>query len=383
MTSTKRRWSKSEKLLLLSPLLILLAWLIAARPSWVMERIFGWPRIIKMPPGTNLRGIALSADGKILAAAGVRDGTDKTGKMGFTKDSGEVHVLDTHSGEIVQKVPASIKRHKNGGWSGFDIYGLALSPDGVLLTRCPNSSVGQLLNLKTGKQIMILPYQFERAVFSSDGKLLAVAHANRITIWDVGSKRIKCVIAAAHKYDLEFSPDGKFLACIKPVTLTVTGTIRKNQNGPMQIWDVATGKLYREFPGESTVALSFSPDGTRLCSVEAGSDSDTSPFFGRIRMCDVKTGRVLWTMEGKEPLQNDVRANDLVFSPNGKIIAFHGQDAGIRLRDVDVGKLLRHLKFPGKHFDSKGVPPALAWSSDGKILASRAKSEVHIWDIKP
>jgi WD40 repeat protein len=381
MASSRRRWNKSEKLLLFSPLLILLAWIVVAPPRWIMERLFGWPRVIKMPTGVILRGIALSADGKIVAAGGYHD-EQKNGQSYVAKDSGDVYLYEARSGQLLLKIPTRQWQGKYG-LRGFDAYGLTLSPDGTLLARCLIGDNLRLFDVNTGKQTAVLPFPSHRTIFSPDGKLLAAVNPATARIWNLAKGRIQRTIKGVHFYDSEFSPNGKLLACIKNVPYKVHGfTFRRN--GPIQIWEVASGRLYREFLGESTIALSFSPDGSRIVSIEWGG-SKHSPFYGRIRMCDVKSGRVLWAIEGQNTTNryNGVSSNDIVFTPDGKMIVQHNHQGTLIWRDAANGQLLRQSKTPTTDYDSLFEPPALAFSSDGRTLVSRAGSEVHIWDIKP
>ncbi|HEY0075132.1 MAG TPA: hypothetical protein VGB77_13625 [Abditibacteriaceae bacterium] len=334
-----------------------------------------------MPTGVILRGIASSADGKIVAAGGFHDQL-QNGQSYAAKDSGDVYLYEARSGQLLLKIPTQQWRGKYG-LLGFDAYGLALSPNGRLLARNLIGDNLRLFDVKAGKQIGVLPFESHRTVFSPDGKLLAAAYGDTVRIWNLAQGKIQRVIKGVNYYDSEFSPNGKLLACIKSVPYKVHRSTAR-RNGPIQIWEVATGKLYREFPGELTIALAFSPDGSRVVSTEKGNSADLLPL-GRIRMCDVKSGRVLWTIAGENTINryNGVISNDIVFSPDGKMIVQHNHQATLTWRDAANGQFLRQSKSPIKDYDSISLPPALAFSSNGRTLVSRAGSEVHIWDIKP
>ncbi len=382
MVNSRRRWSKSEKLLILSPLLIVAAWLIAAQSPWMIERMLGRPRVIKLPAGTVLRGIALSSDGALVAAGGTRQAS-----KGILKGAGDTYLADVLAAQRTRTIVAPQWREKNRGWVGWDTFGLALSPNGRFLTRCSIGSNNYIFDTKTGKQITVLPFAAQRAIFSSDGKYLALATGSEVHIWDVSKSKNIRTFRGTHYNDVEFSSDGKLLACIKSIELTTSRSTYKNYNGPVQIWEIATGKLYQELPGESTIALSFSQDGSRLVSVEQQGNSLIPGFYGRVRMCDVKTGRVLWTIEGKPQKDGSqdetVVSNDVAFSPDGNKIVQHNIRADLTWRDAATGELLKQMKPPGTHFDSCSTPPSMVFSADGKTLVSRAGDEVHIWDIKP
>jgi WD40 repeat protein len=71
----------------------------------------------------------------------------------------------------------------------------------------------------------------------------------------------------------------------------------------------------------------------------------------------------------------------LCFSPSGDRLATAGRDGCVRVWDVGAGKeLLRVTEF-------EGVPRCLAWSADGKRLASghgsaEVPGRVHLWDAE-
>ncbi|MGA9098861.1 MAG: hypothetical protein WB392_08025, partial [Methanotrichaceae archaeon] len=71
---------------------------------------------------------------------------------------------------------------------------------------------------------------------------------------------------------------------------------------------------------------------------------------------------------------HDSYVNQMVLSPNDKILASSSRDGTIRLWDLESGQMLR--KF------SHGLPvDCLAWSDDNTILAS-ATNEVIFWNIE-
>ena len=145
-----------------------------------------------------------------------------------------------------------------------------------------------------------------------------------------------------------FSPDGKLLA---------SGASGKG----IKLWDVETGEVKQTLEGHpyGTDALAFSTDGRMLVS---GSE--------KVRLWDVKTGRLIREMDEKKILVDSLGVQDVAFSPDGKSIASAGDH--LIIWDVDTGE-------PIKQFESGSYVVAL--SPDGKSIASATSDKVKLFDI--
>jgi hypothetical protein len=157
-------------------------------------------------------------------------------------------------------------------------------------------------------------------------------------------------IASAH-----FSPNGKHLA---------TGGGDKM----IRIWDVASAKEVRSFPGPSSFACAvrYSPDGKTLAA--AGYESSAgNPIY----LFDPETGKEISRLDGHA--SGGVRRVE--FTPDGKKLVSGGFDGHVRVWDLADGKELHALKADA------GTVYGIAISFDGKTIASSGRDGLKLWDL--
>ena len=180
-----------------------------------------------------------------------------------------------------------------------------------------------------------------------------------------------------------YSPDGQTVA---------SGSNDKT----IKLWNVNTGNLLQTFEGHSkwVNSVAYSPDGQTLASGSndnsVGEVLASGSFDDTIKLWNVKTGKLLQTLEG-----NSHSVNSVAYSPDGQTLASGGSisyqelirlkyspdlasgsyDQSIKLWDVKTGKLLQTLK------DDSGSVKSVAYSPDGQTLAS-GSSTIKLWDVK-
>ncbi len=197
--------------------------------------------------------------------------------------------------------------------------------------------------------------------FSPDGRLLAAGTALGILhVWDVRSRRLLRAEDEGSGLDtaVSFSPDGKLLA-------------RATLNMTINLWDVATWRQVRVLQQytRQVDSVAFSPDGKVLGA--ATSNHGPTILWG---MGNARQIRTL----GSDPSW----PNTIAFSPDGSTVATGGWDGIVTLSEASSGRTLRTLSWRGN------APPTvlrpidpIAFSPDGRILASSWEAKLKLWDV--
>ena len=154
--------------------------------------------------------------------------------------------------------------------------------------------------------------------------------------------------------DLEFSPDGKWLAA--------GGYAMK-----VKIWDASTGKLIAMLPQRDIVlSLAFSPDGKRL-AVGTANDWNHDP---QARLWDLST----FTPIG-QPMKHNHIVHNVEFSSSGKQLLTASTDFRIRVWDVRTSPSIS-TDMPYVYYHSAAI-----FSPDGSmVLAGNADGGVTGWN---
>jgi RNA polymerase sigma factor (sigma-70 family) len=318
--------------------------------------------------------LALSADGRVLAAGGsngvVRLWDLATGREHFPgrgHDAGLWTLAFSPDGKTLAaggaNEPISLwgvgsgRRLQAGGGKRVETRFVAFSPDGKTLVSADNAVNLYLWDAATGKELRELrgpDCHLLRAHFEGKDLLVAGAHANRIYLWEPGRGRQRSL---AHGRDgdvigasLALSPDGK--------------TAVSNGAGTLRFWDVAAGKEIGAVAGVGHVShFSFSPDGRLLAT---GCVSSTA-----VTLWDVAARKTVGSLHGPP-----MGLATLAFAPDGRAVAAGYLDGRVRLWEVLTRREIRG--FEGH----EGRPGALAFSPDGRVLASAGTdTTVLLWDV--
>jgi WD40 repeat protein len=352
----------------------------------------------------GIRGLAYSPDGKYFAAAcGIR------GTGPGRDERGQLVLWDARNWRVLRKpiFPRAL-------------ISLAFSPDGstlavgssdrsVTLTQVAGGATHTTLHIERG---------FPNALaFSPDGSTLAATDNSGVQLWNAQTGAQTGAFKAPDIttiFSLAFARDGSTLA---------TASLDKqpaNEHFHIRLWNTANGQIREAWPEKSvTYALAASPDGgtlasgaageVRLHAMPSGEAADNAAFASRRRWVRAvswsRDGRLLASASGDEVLLWDARTGALRrtlrghkenaqilalgFSPDGStLVTACGDSSGaeIILWNARSGALLHKLRAPTPSLN------AVAWSPDGKVLATGADAkyvkgvpqheEIDLWNAR-
>jgi WD40 repeat protein len=159
-----------------------------------------------------------------------------------------------------------------------------------------------------------------------------------------------------------YSPDGKRI---------VSGS----QDNTVKVWDANKGQEILSFKGHTSAVDSvvWSPDGKRIVTANRHPFRETT-----VKVWDDVTGQQLLAVKGSGPV---------AYSPDGKYIVsrsgdrtrkgrYVGPDKTLKVWDAQTGQ--ERISLKGHAWDVLSV----AYSPDGKRIASSGAATVRVWDAK-
>jgi WD40 repeat protein len=245
------------------------------------------------------------------------------------------------------------------------ITSIAWSPDGKLLAVAQSGKV----ELRHPDSLQVLgevadqPGKITSVKFSADGKLLLIASGvtglyGQATLWSVPENKVVRVLKGHRDllYAAVLTRDGKILATA-------------SYDRQIILWNAETGEQIQTLKGhnDAIYELAFNPAGTVLAS--ASGDQT-------VKLWQVSTGIRLDTLS--QPLKEQYC---VTFSPDGQFVVAGGVDNRIRVWKLMSDSVPQINPILYSRFAHEGPLVQLAYSNDGKQLASVSEDRtVKLWD---
>jgi WD40 repeat protein len=291
-------------------------------------------RTIQPPSGTIVTSIAWSPDGTEFADSGYT-GNSLTNFVSEVLRASDGAVIASH------QVPDST------------MDSVSWSPNGQYIAGGYDSDV-QIWSASSGSQVNELGYWASGISWSPNDEYLVAYGQEQPTVYGVASgSQISTYTPADGLIDgAAWSPVGN---------LIVSNEV---------IWNGLTGQVVRTYIGgdrDGLTASVWSPSGEEIAST----DGD-----GNIVVWDAATGATIWQSQG------DLDAYSLCWSPNGKYIAWLGED-GAGILDAATGNsdaAFPDADLPVVSLVGPNSPLTISWSPSGQYIATASSTgPVQIW----
>jgi WD40 repeat protein len=338
--------------------------------------------------------VATSADGRLVAATGTDSPTvlwrratfwrphpDAVMDVGFApdgsqlamvSDQGVVRVWDPATGAVTD-----LGRHEGAG------YSVAYAPDGTLATTAEDGTVR--VHPPDGGQPAVLtaaePLQAQEVVFSPDSRLLAVAASasllddqpERVYLWDIVARQPPRILHldGGRAGALAFTADGARLLVATHTSQDGSGEVPARSE--LRVW--RTEGLVEEpaiaLGEEQVIDITVSPDGQTLAITGASRN---------VQLATLQTDQRLLGLDPAGELgDHPANVRQVAFSPDGRTLAtITADEPVIRFWDIGTGALLASLT---SHDPANN---GIAFSPDGRSLASAGPDGfVGLWVVDP
>ncbi len=242
------------------------------------------------------------------------------------------------------------------------VYGVAASPDGKRFASASWDGTARIWDATTGKELAVLdhgtgePAIVTSVAFHPTRDIVATRSRGSVRLWNPTTG------AAVHSWNSpsDFWRDTR-LSFNRDGSLLAAGC----KDCVVRIWDTASHAEVAELRHDDQVRdVVFSPDGKLLATCTENGDR-------LVCLWDVATRSIARTLSGHEKC-----VYSLAFNGDGSIIASGSQDGTARLWDVATGTEIGVLKNRANVY-------GLAFTPDGSRLgAACADNTIRLWDVR-
>ena len=307
--------------------------------------------------GSSIDALAVSPDGSMVATA----------------SEGRIDIRDA-TGRSLRKVE---------GHAGYGGPVLAFSPDGAVLASGggePHARLWDAKNWNSARTLQGVDYTISGVAVTADGASVASDGSGSTVIWDAHDGRfvrkleeIEQTAYGCSSCSIGFSPDGRLVAAGTRLAKTL-------------IWEVASGRIVSSLKHSNEDAavprrsVAFLPSGGALVlgALSEGREPDISEDYPVV--WDLPAQKLLYILKSELHKSGAFQwTYAIAVSPDGRLIAAASRDNVINLFDSQTGELVRSVAA------SQIAPNALAFSADGRILASAntdtPAGSIEMWDV--
>jgi len=290
---------------------------------------------------------ALSPDGKILAASDARD---------------SIYLWDV----ATQKALGPPLNARN-------VKSLAFSPDGQTLAAGSTDKTLQLWDVITGQPLgtPLLGHgdSITSLAFNLDGQMLASSDASgAILLWNMATESAieHTLPYTARVFSAIYSPDGKMIAAgDNKGAVILRNATSGNLLGTLDatLDPIIQGNITFNGTALTIESLAFSPDKRLLAA---------GRYDGMIFLWNAATLQPIAHFRGEKHLRN------IVFNADSHVLAASYENGAILLWNVTTGRVLHRLVHPVLNSNTVST---IAFSPDGKVLASGSNDSVVFWNV--
>ena len=335
-----------------------------------------------------LHAVSLALPALVLHLAGVHASTGPDGSVGDKLSA----VSFSEEEYPTWNLPRGASVRLGKGRVSRSDRAVAFSPDGRSLAVATTIGVW-LYDLEDRSRLTLLPVERAQAVaYTTDGTTLVLGSPQGIELWDVATGTRTAALGGNARIEaMALSPDGGTLATgtggsridlwnlatgsllattldghtseVSSVSFSPRGTVlvAGERDGSVRLWDLATGANTVTFRhGEEIRSVSFSADGATVASASRD---------GSVKLWDVATEALFLVLEAR-----GLQVFSVSYSPDPAILA-----SGTSHGTVEVWNLARAKIYT--HSGQGGFVESVAFSPDGRILASATEGSVFLWDL--